>query len=123
MSLDDVLYCGSNLETSPPWAVTSSRFWVVWARAGLGSPCSAPATPIAAAPLSTSRRVMSMGCTSTRWIRIGLDSCCGACGAGYSAWRLRLSRDAAWLVLTDRVAPVHGLGLVTCELRKIDPTR
>ncbi len=31
MSLDDVLKCGSNLEMSPPCAVTSSRFWVVWA--------------------------------------------------------------------------------------------
>ena len=34
-SLDDVLKCGSNFDTSPLWAVTSSFFWVVWARAGL----------------------------------------------------------------------------------------
>ena len=31
MSFDEVLKCGSNLEMSPPWAMTSSFFWVVWA--------------------------------------------------------------------------------------------
>src|SRR5206468_10920623 len=47
---------------SPPWAVTSSLFCVVWACAAPGSACgSAPATPSAAAPLSSSRRVTSMG--------------------------------------------------------------
>ena len=31
MSLEDVLKCGSNFAMSPPCAVTSSFFWVVWA--------------------------------------------------------------------------------------------
>ena len=36
MSLDEVLKCGSNFEMSPPWAMTSSFFWVVWAWAAPG---------------------------------------------------------------------------------------
>src|SRR5712692_3293054 len=68
---------------SPPWAVTSSLFCVVWACAAPGSACgSAPATPSAAAPLSNSRRVTSMGCTSTRWIRVQLGSPTAVCQAG-----------------------------------------
>src|SRR5215470_10472691 len=56
MSLEEVLKCGSNRATSPPWAVTSSRFWVLWARAGAGSDwTTAPPIP-ATAPLSRSRR-------------------------------------------------------------------
>src|SRR3984893_1861481 len=59
---------------SPPWAVTSSLFCVVWACAAPGSACgSAPPTPSAAAPLSSSRRVTSMGCTSTRWLEESAD--------------------------------------------------
>src|SRR5690349_20096798 len=38
ISFEFVLKCGSNFETSPPWAVTSSRFCVVWAQAGPGPP-------------------------------------------------------------------------------------
>ena len=57
MSLEDVLKWGSNFEMSPPWATTSSRFWVVWARAGWAAG-RAPATPRAAAPFSRSRRAI-----------------------------------------------------------------
>src|SRR6266851_9211735 len=65
ISLDAVLKWGSNFAMSPPCATTSSFFWVVCAWATLGKACdSAPATPRAAAPLSTSRRVTLMECTS-----------------------------------------------------------
>ena len=46
---------------SPPWATTSSRFWVVWAAAGPVSPAGrAAAAPAMAAPLRSSRRVTVM---------------------------------------------------------------
>jgi len=62
MSWDAVLKCGSNLAMSPAWAVTSSLFWVVWACAAPGNACgTAPTTPSVAAPLSSWRRVISMG--------------------------------------------------------------
>src|SRR6266568_3028924 len=65
MSLDEVLKWGSNFEMSPPWATISSRFWVVWAWPSFGATCeTAPAAPRAAAPLSSSRLVMLMTCTS-----------------------------------------------------------
>src|SRR5262245_35305392 len=57
MSLDEVEKCGSNFEMSPPWATTSSRFWVVWAWAGRGAERVA-AAPAAAAPWRSSRRVI-----------------------------------------------------------------
>src|SRR5213080_3699272 len=57
MSLDEVLKWGSNLEMSPPWATTRSRFCVVWAEAGVSAPGSAVAAPRAAAPVRSSRRV------------------------------------------------------------------
>src|SRR6185295_4809326 len=65
ISLEFVLKCGSNFEMSPPWAVTSSRFCVVWACASR-SPAAGtiPAAPSTAAPLSNSRRVTFMRCTS-----------------------------------------------------------
>src|SRR5262245_4850931 len=61
MSLDDVEKCGSNFEMSPPWATTSSRFWVVWAwawppRTG----ATAAAAPTVAADFRSSRRVSSL---------------------------------------------------------------
>src|SRR5215813_10348617 len=61
MSLDDVLKCGSNFEMSPPWAMPSSRFCVVWALAREESATgAAPAAPSAAAPFKRSRRVSFM---------------------------------------------------------------
>src|SRR5437762_1359800 len=58
MSLDEVLKWGSNLEMSPPWATTSSRFCVVWAPADRGSEeGNAAAAPRAVAPLRSWRRV------------------------------------------------------------------
>src|SRR2546426_8006296 len=69
MSLDEVLKCGSNFEMSPPWATTSSRFWVVCARASRTSgPGSAAKAPAAAAPLSRWRRV-TWTMTGLLWIR------------------------------------------------------
>src|SRR4029077_12636755 len=60
MSLDDVLKWGSNRATSPPWAVTSSRFWVAWPAALAGTGAAPPRARIASAA-SSSRRVTSMG--------------------------------------------------------------
>src|SRR5882672_3257 len=71
MSFDEVEKWGSNFEMSPPWATTSSRFWVVCAPAMLGA--RAPATPSAPAPWSSSRRVMCVMHASSvvlrRWQR------------------------------------------------------
>src|SRR3989442_13204016 len=58
MSLDDVLKCGSSLEMSPPWAVTSSFLVVVCAPAGPPSAgASAAAAPTVAADFRRSRLV------------------------------------------------------------------
>src|SRR6267142_2931740 len=80
MSLDDVLKCGSSLEMSPPWAVTSSRFWVVWAAAEPPSAGdSAAAAPAVAADFRRSRLVswlIRSPCSGTA--RPGLFCCEGA---------------------------------------------
>src|SRR5207245_10989014 len=58
MSLDDVLKCGSSLEMSPPWAVTSSFLVVVCAAASPPSAgASAAAAPTVAADFRRSRLV------------------------------------------------------------------
>src|SRR5882724_630616 len=84
MSLEEVLKCGSNLAISPPWATTSSFFCVVWAWAAPGESWDiAPATPRAAAPLSSSRRVTvmretSLGDVDTAGCGDGDRTCVGA---------------------------------------------
>jgi hypothetical protein len=56
--LADVLMWGSNVEMSPPWAATISRFCVVWAWAGDPSAgATAAAAPSVAADFKSSRRV------------------------------------------------------------------
>src|SRR5438876_2474083 len=55
---------------SPPWATTSSRFCVVWARAGVSAPGAVAAAPRAAAPLRSSRRVTWIIMASVRASRV-----------------------------------------------------
>ena len=58
ISLADVLMWGSKNAMSPPWAMTSSRFCVVWAWADDPSAgATAAAAPSVAAPFNSSRRV------------------------------------------------------------------
>src|SRR5258705_2313519 len=84
MSFDEVLKCGSNLEMSPAWAVTSSFFWVVWATAGPPAVSgTVAAAPRAAAPLSRSRRVSSIVVVPPR-VRAGVRA-----PSGYRGGRRR----------------------------------
>src|ERR1700730_8470505 len=65
MSLVEELKCGSNLAISGPWPTTRSFVCVLVAGEGPDESWGvAPATPRAAAPLSSSRRVTVMGETS-----------------------------------------------------------
>ena len=100
MSFDEVEKCGSSFEMSPPWAMTSSRFWVVWAAAGLAARPSSRAaaaapTPSAAARSRKARRERVPACHASTRVRKSIRSllrvvgCQGRAGRRSSSSRRR----------------------------------
>ena len=114
MSFDEVEKCGSSFETSPPWAMTSSRFWVVWAAAGLAArpsrraAAAAPA-PSAAARSRKARRERAPACQALARVRKSIGSLlrCWGCRSvgsldGLESWVCASLGSVGEIVRQDR---------------------